>query len=266
MIMSTNRNALQAAALCAALALAGAAQAADIHVIATGALKGAFARLAPAFEQASGHKLLIEWGPSYGSSADAIPTRIRNQEPVDVLIMVAPALDQQLAGGKFIVASRADLAQSGVGVGVRKGAPRPDIGSTAALRQALLSAQSIGYSEGASGTYISTTLLKKLGIAEQVAGKTRLVHGKELVGEVIARGEVEIGLQQISELRVVPGVDYVGPLPAELQKISLISAVIARQAPQMAPAKELMAFLVSPAASAMFVQSGLDPVDAAPQK
>jgi len=245
--------------------LTGAAQAADIHVIATGALKGAFTKLAPAFEQASGHKLLIAWGPSYGSSADAIPMRIKNHEPVDVLIMVGAALDQHLADGSFIVSSRADLAQSGIGVGVRHGAPRPDISSPDALKQSLLSARSIGYSEGASGAYISGTLFKKLGIVEQVAPKIRLVHGKELVGEVIARGEVEIGLQQISELRVVPGVDYVGPLPADLQKISLISAVIARDANQMAPAKELMAFLSSPAAAAMFMQSGLDPVDSSPK-
>ncbi len=264
--MTKMRTTITAVAFAAATMLAGAAQAADIHVIATGALKGAFTRLAPAFEQASGHKLLIAWGPSYGSSADAIPTRIKNHEPVDVLIMVGAALDQQWDDGKFIAGSRADLAQSGVGVGVRHGAPRPDISSPDALKQALLSARSIGYSEGASGTYISGTLFKKLGIVEQVAPKVRLVHGKELVGEVIARGEVEIGLQQISELRVVPGVDYVGPLPADLQKISLISAVIARDASPLAPAQELMAFLQSPAAAAMFIQSGLDPANSTPKK
>lgn len=260
--MKTYRAAFKAAALGAAILLSGAVQAADIHVIATGALKGAFTRLVPAFEQASGHKLLIAWGPSYGSSPDAIPTRLKNKEPVDVLIMVGAALDQRLGDRKFIAASRADLAQSGIGVGVRKGAPRPDIGSAAALKQALLSAKSIGYSEGASGTYIAGTLLKKLGVSEQVAPKVRVVHGKELVGEVIARGEIELGLQQISELLVVPGVDYVGPLPAELQKMSLISAVIAADAPQMAAAKELMVFLASPAASALFAQSGLAPAKA----
>jgi molybdate transport system substrate-binding protein len=240
--------------------LSGAAQAADVHVIATGAVKGAFSRLVPAFEQASGHRLIIAWGPSYGSSPDAIPTRLKNQEPVDVLIMVGAALDDRLGDGKFIAASRADLAQSGIGVGVRKGAPRPDISSPAALKQALLNAKTIGHSEGASGTYIAGTLFKKLGISEQVASKVRVVHGKELVGDVIARGEVELGLQQISELMVVPGVEYVGPLPAELQKTSLISAVAAADASQAAAAKEFLLFLASPAASTMFAQSGLIPV------
>ncbi len=258
--MRSKIAALKAITIGVGMLLGSAAQAADIHVIATGALKGAFERLTPAFEQASGHKLLIAWGPSYGSSPDAIPSRLKSKQPVDVLIMVGAALDKHLVDGRFIAGSRANLAQSGIGVGVRKGAPRPDISSEAALKAALLAAPSIGYSEGASGAYISGTLLKQMGIAEQVAGKTHLVHGKELVGEVIARGEVAIGLQQISELRVVPGVDYVGPLPASLQKISLISAALAREAFDSAPARELMAFLVSPAAQTMLLESGLDPV------
>ena len=251
-------------AFAAALFFSGAVQAADIHVIATGAVKGAFSRLVPAFEQASGHRLLISWGPSYGSSPDAIPTRLKNGEPVDVLIMVGAALDERLNDGKFVKASRADLAQSAIGVGVRQGAPRPDIGTPAALRQTLLSAKSIGHSEGASGTYIAGTLFKKLGIADQVAPKVKVVHGKELVGEVLARGEVELGLQQISELIVVPGVDYVGPLPDSLQKTSLISAVAAADVPHAAAAKELLGFLVTPAAAAMFEQSGLVRVKPAP--
>jgi molybdate transport system substrate-binding protein len=254
--------ALKAAALSLALSLAGTALADDVHVIATGALKGAFSRLTPAFEKSSGHTLIIAWGPSYGSSPDAIPTRLKNHEPVDVLIMVGAALDQHMADGRFLSESRANLAQSGIGVGVRKGAARPDISTEATLKAALLAAPSIGYSEGASGAYISGTLLKQLGIAEQVAGKTRLVHGKELVGDVIARGEVAIGLQQISELRVVPGVDYVGPLPTALQKTSLISAALARDAANSQPAKALMTFLASPTAQAMFIESGLDPVAA----
>lgn len=246
-------------ALATALFLSGTAQAADIHVIATGALKGAFSRLVPAFEQASGHRLVIAWGPSYGSSPDAIPTRLENREPVDVLIMVAAALDERLGDGRFVAASRVDLAQSGIGVAVRQGAPHPDIGSPDTLKRALLAARTIGHSEGASGRYIAGTLFRKLGISDEVAGKVRVVHGKELVGEVIARGEVELGLQQISELMVVPGVDYVGPLPAGLQKTSLVSAVAAAHAPQAA-AKTLLLFLASPAASAMYAQSGLIPV------
>src|SRR5471032_1294118 len=188
----------------AGMLLGAAAPAADIHVIATGALKGAFQRLQPEFEQTTGHRLLISWGPSFGSSPDAIPSRLRRHEPLDVLIMVGPALDAQIAAGGIDAASRTDLAQTGIGIGVRQGAARPDIGSVDALRHVLLAARSIGYSEGASGSYIAHTLWKKLGIEQQVVSKVRIVDGKELVGEVIARGEVDIGLQQISELRVVP--------------------------------------------------------------
>jgi molybdate transport system substrate-binding protein len=259
--MSKFRSAL-AAMTAAGMLMAGAAQAADIHVIASGALKGAFAVLIPQFEQASGHQVRMAWGPSSGVSPDAIPVRLRNHEPVDVLIMVAASLPPFVGDGRFLPTSRVDLAQSGIGVGVRSGAARPDIATPAALRLALLRATSIGYSEGASGTYISKSLFKQLGIEDQVASKIHLVKGKELVGEVLARGEVELGLQQISELRVVPGVDYVGPLPAALQKTSVLSAVQASDAPQPAAARQLLAFLTSPAAAAVYRKSGLDPVGA----
>lgn len=240
--------------------LAGNAQATEIRVIATGAISGAFAQLVPKFESETGHKLVISWGPSLGTSPDAIPVRLQNGEPVDVVVMVGAALDKQIKDGKFIAASRIDLAQSGIGVGVRKGAPKPDVSSLPALKQTLLNAKSIGYSEGASGNYIANILLDKLGIAEQVKKKSTLVKGKELVGQAIARGEVELGLQQISELRVVPGVDYVGPLPDELQKISTISTAIATHAPHPEAAQALTKFLTSAEASEIYTQSGLDVV------
>jgi molybdate transport system substrate-binding protein len=260
MITSLIRGLLAA---CGAVALSGAACAADIQVIATGAMKGAFKQLAPAFEQASGHRLRIVWGPSYGNSPDAIPTRLAKGEPVDVLVMVGAALDDRLGDGRFDPATRADLAQSAIGVGVRQGASRPDIGTPEALKHALLAAKTIGHSEGASGKYIADTLFRKMGIAEQVAPKIVVVHGKELVGQVVARGEAEIGLQQISELMVVPGVDYLGPLPESLQKTSVISAIVASGSSQADAARAFVRLLATPASAKVFAASGLIPVSPA---
>lgn len=239
------------------LTVAGSASAAEIHAIVTGALTGAFRELVPQFERQTGDKVIIAWGPSSGTSPDAIPVRIQSGEPVDVLIMLAPALDALVKQAKFAPVMRTDVAQSGVGVGVRKGAPKPDVSSADALRRALLDARSIGYSEGGSGVYVSTELLRRLGIADQVAGKLRKITG-ELVGEAIARGEAEIGIQQISELRAVPGVEYVGPLPDGLQNTSVIAAAVSKGAKEPAAAGEFLAFLSSSAATPAFTNSGLD--------
>lgn len=248
------------AGLLAALLLSGAVQAAEVQVIATGAVKGAFKTLVPLFERTTGHRLDIAWGPSYGTSADAIPTRLKRGDPVDVLVMVGAALDDRLADGQFAPATRADVARSAIGVGVRQGSPRPDIGTPEELRNALLAARTIGHSEGASGQYIAGTLFKRMGIAEQVAPKIVIVHGKELVGNAIARGEVEIGLQQVSELMVVPGVDYIGPLPDSLQQNSVISAIVASKPVQADAASAFVHFLATPEASRAFAASGLLPI------
>lgn len=252
------RNALLVAATLASASIQ--AQATDLHVLATGAVSGAFSKLIPVFERETGDTVHISWGPSFGSSKDALPVRIRNGEPVDVVIMVGTALDQQIKAGQFTESSRVDLAQSGIGVGVRAGTSKPDVRSAQALKATLLNARSIGYSEGASGTYIASTLLHKLGIANEVADKTVLIKGKELVGDAVARGDVEVGLQQISELRAVRGVDYVGPLPANLQKNSLISAAISTNSQADVSAKAFLAFLSSHESAQALMESGLDPI------
>lgn len=149
-----------------------------------------------------------------------------------------------------------EIAQSGVGV--KAGTPVPDISDVSKLRQALLAAPSIAYSEGASGTYIQNVLLKRLGIEQEVATKRHLVPGKKLVGEVLAQGEAAIGLQQISELRVVPGVTYVGLLPAELQKISVVTAAVSAKAAHPVEALDFLRYLGSSAAAAALQASGLD--------
>jgi len=239
------------------LLLAGTTRAAEVHAIVTGALTAPFRQIVPAFERATGHKLIIAWGPSAGESRDAIPVRLRSGEQADVVIMIGTALDGLVKQGVFKSAMRTDIVQSGIGVGVRAGAPRPDVTSADALRRTLLSAHSIGYSEGGSGVYVSTELLKRLGIADQLASKMKLVTG-ELVGEAIARGDVELGIQQISELRAVKGVDYLGPLPGDLQLAAMITATVSQNAKAAEAARAFVAFLTSPEAVKAFTDGGLD--------
>ncbi|MBI2360470.1 MAG: substrate-binding domain-containing protein, partial [Deltaproteobacteria bacterium] len=155
--------------------------------------------------------------------------------------------------------SRTPLARSAIGMAVRAGAPKPDISSVEALKRTLLQAKSIAYSASVSGRYISTELLQRLGIADQVIGKCRRIEG-ERVGAVVARGEAEIGFQQISELLPVPGIDYVGPLPPEVQRASMFSAGVAVAARDSDAARALIKFLASPQAIHAIKKSGLEPI------
>ncbi|PRE66093.1 substrate-binding domain-containing protein [Burkholderia multivorans] len=243
--------------LCAA---SPGAHADEIHVLATGALHGAFDQLVPMFEKSSGHRLAIAWGPSYGTSAEALPMRLRNGEKVDICFMMKPALQQQVDAGRFDRASLSDIAASGIGVAVRKGVAVPDVSTDDALRHALLSAKSVAFSEGASGTYIVDTLFKRLGIVDQMKAKSVLIRGKELVGTALARGDAELGLQQISELKVTPGIDFAGPLPADVQKTSVISSAIAVNAQAADASRAFAAFLKTAPAVAVLQKTGLDPL------
>ena len=144
-------------------------------------------------------------------------------------------------------------------LGVPKGHAKPDISSPEALRQSLLGAQKVAYSQGASGVYIASTLFNKLGIAEQMKTKTIVIEGKELVGTALARGDATFGMQQVSELKVTPGVDYVGPLPESLQKVSLFTAVVAKDSRQSAAAKSFIQYLTSKPAIQLLEESGLEP-------
>jgi molybdate transport system substrate-binding protein len=197
-----------------------------------------------------------------GNTPDAVPMRLQRGEPIDVVIMVGYALSDLIKGGKVIANSRVDLARSSIGVAVRAGAPKPDISSVDALRRALLEAKSIAYSDSASGVYVSTELFKRLGIADQVAGKSRMIPA-EPVGAVVARGEAEIGFQQVSELKPIAGIDLVGPLPPELQKVTIFSAGIVVGAREPEAARALIAFLASPAAAGAIKASGMEPMTSA---
>ena len=243
------------------LLTAVAAQADEIKVMSSGAFAAALKELSPAFERASGSTLLVVSGGSVAGATDSIPDRLARGERADVLIMAASGIDDLTKAGRVVAGSRVDLARSGIGVAVRKGAARPDISTVDALRRALLQAASVAYSSSVSGVYVSTELFQQLGIAAQMRTKGRKVEN-EPVAAVVARGEAEIGFQQISELRPVAGVEVVGPLPPAVQRVTVFSAATAAGSPNPAGGRALITFLASPAASAAIARSGMDPIGA----
>jgi len=253
--------------LCLVLALASSivpqssALAQVIKVVSSGGFAAAYRALAAEFERRTGYQLSAAWGPSMGKTADAVPSRLARGEAIDVVIMVGYALSDLIAQGKAIEDGRADLARSGIGIAVRAGAPKPDISSVEALKHTLLVAKSIAYSDSASGVYIQNEMFPRLGIAEAVAGKSRMIPA-EPVGAVVARGEAEIGFQQISELKPIAGVDLVGPLPPEVQKFTLFSAAVVVGSREPEGARKLIEFLASPAAAPAIWDSGMEPIGA----
>jgi molybdate transport system substrate-binding protein len=246
----------------AALSFPVAAAAEDVRVMISGGFYQAYLELGPSFERATGHRLITTRGPSMGDSPEAIPTRLARGETADVVIMDGEAAEALARRGVVRAGSRVDLARSQIGLVVRAGAAKPDIGSVDAFRKMLLAVASIGYSDSASGTYLSTTLFAKLGVADEVARKSRKVRGPpsgEPVAAVVARGEVEIGFQQVSELIHVPGVTYVGPIPAELQPGFSFAGAITTAARQPDAAAALLRFLASPDAASIVRKAGLAP-------
>lgn len=218
--------------------------------MASAAFKEAYLVLVPEFERATGHKVETLWVPSA-----QMMTRLKGGEVVDLVILSAAAIDELTQLGK--IASRTDIAKSGVGVAVRAGAPRPDISSGDALKRALLASKSIVISHGPSGVYIAA-LIERMGIAGQLKARIKHVQG-EPAGAVVARGEAEIGFQQVCELLPVPGIDLLGPLSADVQQITTFSAGLHASAPQPDVAKALVTFLTAPAAAPTIRQKGMEP-------
>ena len=243
----------------AALLLGASSWAADIRVLTSGAFTEPHKQLAPEFERATGHKVLTAYGASMGGAPDSIPRRLQRGEPADVVILASGALEALIKDGKVVPGSRVDLVRSSIGMAVRAGAPKPDISTVEALKRTLLEAKSIAYSVSASGVYISTELYQRLGITDQVAGKSKRIAG-ERVATAVARGDAEIGFQQVSELLPVKGIDYVGLLPPEVQRVTVFSAGIAAGAKEPQAARALIEFYVSPGAAPVIVQSGLEPL------
>jgi molybdate transport system substrate-binding protein len=240
------------------LLCAVAVHAAEITVVTSGAFTAAYTELAPQYEQATHNKLISEFGPSMGTTHNAIPVRLDRGEKIDVVILAGPALDDLIRQGKVRADSRVNLVESRIGVAVKAGAPHPDIGTVDALKRTLLAAKSIAYSDSASGVYLSTELFPKLGIWDQIKGKSRMIPA-DPVGGVVAKGEAEIGFQQISELRPVKGIDIVGELPPGAQRVTVFAAGIPVVSTQPEAARALTQWLASPSAYPAITKSGLKP-------
>jgi molybdate transport system substrate-binding protein len=236
----------------------GPAVAAEIKALATTAMKSSLDALAPQFAAASGHTARIVYGPS-----GALAKRVAAGERVD-LVILAGGIDGLIDQGRVVRDSRADVAAARIGVAVRKGATKPDISSPDALRRTLLAAHSIAFagpaSGGASGVYL-LKMFARLGIAAEVGAKARFARGGPdgMVSALVAAGEAEIGLQQISEILSVDGVDLVGPLPEALQTETVYSAGILATAEQPDAARSLIGFLHTSAAAAVLRARGLEP-------
>jgi molybdate transport system substrate-binding protein len=247
----------------AATTMAGPASAADVQVMISAGFYAAYSELGRAFERASGHHLVTTRGPSMGDSPEAIPARLARGEAADVVILDGGAADELARKGLVRADSKTELARSLVGMVVREGAAKPDIGSVEALRNTLLAAKSIAYSDSGSGTYLSTKLFAQLGIAEQIAGKSRKVRGPpsgEPVAAIVARGEAEIGFQQVAELIHTQGVSFVGAIPPELQPNFSFAAALTSQVREPEAASALIRFLASPEAAPVISKAGLTPI------
>ncbi len=241
--------------LMAAGAPRGAAGA-EIKVLTAGAFKQVLLALVPDFERTSGHKVTVE-----NDTVGALTKRIAGGEAFDLAVLTPKAVDDLAKEGKFAAGSRANLAQVGVGVVVKDGTPKPDIGSVAAFKQALLAAKSVAYIDpaagGSSGIYVAG-LLDKLGIAADVKPKAKLIPGGA-VAEHVAKGEAELGIHQISEILPVKGVTLVGPLPAEIQNYTIYAAGIGAHAKESDAAKALLKALSGPAAVEVLKSKGMEP-------
>lgn len=234
-------------------------QAQEVYVMTSGAFTEAFLAAAPDFERAAKTKISTAFGASMGGAPDSIPSRLNRGEPADVVIMARGALDDLVAKGKVVPGSQVDLVRSTIGMAVRSGAPKPDISSVDALTRTLLAAKSIAYSASASGVYLSTELFPQLGIADAIKDKSRRIQS-ERVGTVVARGDAEIGFQQVSELLPIPGIDYVGPLPEAVQRVTIFSAGIAANAKNVEAARALIRYLSSPEVAPVIRKTGLEPM------
>ena len=244
------------------LLLPASAFGADVQVMISAGYYGIYAEVGPAFERATGHRLVTTRGPSMGDSPEAIPTRLSRGEVADVVIIDGGAIDELTQRGVVRAGSKVELALSRIGMVVRAGAATPDIGSVEAFKRTLLAAKSVAYSDSGSGTYLSTVLFAKLGLADQVLGKSRKVRGPpsgEPVAAVVARGEAEICFQQVSELLHVAGVTFVGAVPAELQPGFSFAGAITTGARRPDAALALLRFLASTEVTSTLEKSGLAP-------
>ena len=222
----------------------------QVKVMLSAAFKEAYLELVPQFERGSGHKVENLWVPSV-----QMMSRLKGGETVDLVILSAASLDELRKAG--LISERTDLARSGIGVAVKSGARKPDLSSGEAVKRAVLAARGIAYSTGPSGIYLMG-LFRRMGITESIQSRVKQVQG-EPAGGVVARGEAEIAFQQVSELLRVPGIDFVGPLPADIQQVTVFAAGLHVAAKQPDAARALVKFLTAPAAAPVIRKKGMEP-------
>ena len=245
-------------AIVTGLLAAGTVQAAEINALVSTAIKAATDELLPPFERANGHLVRATYGPS-----GALIRRFDAGERADVFVTDSLAIDALIKQGK-VVPARVELARTGIGIAVRKGAPRPDVSTPEALKHALLAARSVAHAAPASGSITAAHIMgvfERLGIAAEVTAKVKLAAGGPdgRVSVLVSNGVAEIGLQQVSELMSNPDVDVIGMLPPELQQITLYSAGVTASAREPKAAAAMIAALSAPSAAAIFKAKGLDP-------
>ena len=238
-----------------ALLVTTSAQAADVKALITTAMNEAVIVLVPQFEKATGHKVTVSYDPSGG-----LARRLRGGEFADTILVASPELDKLIAEGKVV--NRVDVSRTGIGIAVKKGAPKPDVSTPEALKRALLNAKSVGHTAPAGGGITALHLLRtfeKLGIAKEVAAKTKLAAGgpNGRVSTLIVNGEAEIAFQQVSELMSNPEVEVIGMLPDEVQQITINSAGVTAVAKEPDAARALIAHMTTPAALALYKTKGL---------
>ena len=231
----------------------------DIRIMTSGAFTAAHLALIPQLEHLT-NKTIVTASTSVGTGEDSIANRLKRGEVVDVVMVADDLLRKFIADGLVLRETHTPVARSMIGMAVRAGAPKPDIGSAESLKRTLLQAKSIAYSASVSGQYLTTELYQRFGIADQVMSKSRLIGGGERVGAVVARGEAEIGFQQMSELLPVPGIAHITPLPPEVQKVSVFSAGVAKSSTQPEVALAVIKFLVSAEAAEAIRKTGLEPM------
>jgi molybdate transport system substrate-binding protein len=237
------------------------AQANEIRVITSGAFTEAYKKLVPEFEKQTGHQVISSFGASVGNAPDSIPTRFLRGEKFDLIILSDGGLEAMIQKGNVVPGSRVDLVRSQIGAAVRKGTPKPDISTVEALKQTLLNAKSIAYSASASGTYLSNELFPKLGVTEQLKDTAKKIMS-ERVGAVVARGDAELGFQQVSELIYFKELDFIGTLPESVQQTIFFSAGLVEGSSEHDTAKQLIQFFQSTEAAETIRQTGVDPVAA----
>ncbi|MFK3797900.1 substrate-binding domain-containing protein [Pseudomonas sp. NPDC088444] len=235
------------------------AQAEELTVMTSGGFTAAYKGLAPLYAKSSGNTLNTVLGPSMGKAQEAIPNRLERGEHADVVIMVGYALDELIKQGKVDASSRVELADSRIGMVVKAGEKKPAINTDAELKQVLLSAKSVAYSDSASGVYIQNELFKKLGVQAQLAPKSKMIE-RIPVASVVAKGDYEIGFQQVAELLPIPGITFVGKIPEDVQSVTRYAAGIPKNADHPAEAKKLLTYLASPDAQPIVRSTGLDSV------